>query len=899
MTTPLDQTVFGAKHLHLLQGKRTIAFDTETTGLTPEVGGLRLLQFAAEGCPVIVVDYWQLDDAAKAELSDVFAQPGVEWFAHNAVFDLGWLQEHGIYPKGTVFCTMLASRLLENGIPNVRHGLAAAAKRYLDVEVSKEEQRSDWSAPQLSEAQMTYAANDVRILLRMVSVIKERLKVARLEAAWTLECKCLAPIAHMQRCGLPFNRQKLEELRTSYEEAIERLGAEFLSGLDEALPAKQKLPRDEDGSFNLRAKAEGSVRLGTKRMPGFNLNSPKQLLDKFTAVLGEAPVDEKTGKPSASRQAMRNYAADHKIVQVYLDWKRAEKRRQMVVSLLEHQAPDGVIRSNYIQLGADTGRMSCVSGDTVLITSRGDFTFEDYLPQQGDLVLTHMGRWMPVVRKLYRGVEPVTRVVTAEGGMLCCTSDHKLWNGQDWVRISNLSVGDHLGLFKEVGSAAAEHRSGTEGVPKRAETDGVSGCRYTSDELSQYCQGTERTTISRETKGRESSSSLKGQNGVTEPYEGQEWFPAPQLYRSSGGPQGIFNRTGWKRGSCISTSSSYGAGTRPGEDSPSLGCTPYRWGYEEQYPRQFSSSHSKRTCSFTPSTTVVESLEPMGSMGVWDIEVEGDHSYALYGFLSHNCREPNLQQVPRDKGFRAAVEAPEGWTFVCADFGQMELRLAAAVSGDATMISAFKQGEDLHTITAAAIYPEPSEDPAELKARRQVAKSANFGLLYGSGAKGLRNYAGAMGITMTIEEAEIIRETFHKTYSGIAKWQRTNAVEADRSKGNKWAEVRIPRSELRRFLPGELNRLTTRCNTPIQGAGAAILKLALARLWPHLLSDGEDQARLAAVVHDEVLMLVREGQEERWAKLLSTVMEGAEALWLGGIPPLAEAAWGPTWADAK
>lgn len=621
MTTPLDQTIFGAEHLRLLRGKRTIAFDTETTGLSPEVGGLRLLQFAAEGCPVIVVDYWQLDDAAKAELSDVFAQPGVEWFAHNAVFDLGWLQEHGIYPKGTVFCTMLASRLLENGIPNVRHGLAAAAKRYLDVEVSKEEQRSDWSAPQLSEAQMTYAANDVRILLRMVSVMKERLKVARLEAAWTLECKCLAPIAHMQRCGLPFNRQKLEELRTSYEEAIERLGAEFLSGLNEALPAKQKLPRDEDGSFNLRAKAEGSVRLGTKRMPGFNLNSPKQLLDKFTAVLGEVPVDEKTGKPSSSKQAMRNYAADHKIVQVYLDWKRAEKRRQMVVSLLEHQSSDGMVHCNYVQLGADTGRMS--------------------------------------------------------------------------------------------------------------------------------------------------------------------------------------------------------------------------------------------------------------------------------------CREPNLQQVPRDKGFRAAVEAPEGWTFVCADFGQMELRLAAAVSGDMTMINAFKQGEDLHTITAAAIYPEPSDDPAELKARRQVAKSANFGLLYGSGAKGLRNYAGSTGITMTLEEAEQIRETFHATYSGIAKWQRGNAVEADRSKGNKWAEVRIPRSELRRFLPGELNRLTTRCNTPIQGAGAAILKLALARLWPHLLSDGEDQARLAAVVHDEVLMLVREGQEERWAKLLSQVMEGAEALWLGDIPPLAEAAWGPTWADAK
>jgi DNA polymerase I-like protein with 3'-5' exonuclease and polymerase domains len=112
-------------------------------------------------------------------------------------------------------------------------------------------------------------------------------------------------------------------------------------------------------------------------------------------------------------------------------------------------------------------------------------------------------------------------------------------------------------------------------------------------------------------------------------------------------------------------------------------------------------------------------------------------------------------------------------------------------------------------------------------------------------------------------------------------------------------EVRIPGSELRRYLPGELNRLTTRCNTPIQGAGAAVLKVALADLWPYLRQAGEDTVKLAAVVHDEVVLLVREGQEEHWAKLLSEVMETAEAKWLGDIPPLAEAAWGKTWADAK
>ena len=264
-----------------------------------------------------------------------------------------------------------------------------------------------------------------------------------------------------------------------------------------------------------------------------------------------------------------------------------------------------------------------------------------------------------------------------------------------------------------------------------------------------------------------------------------------------------------------------------------------------------------------------------------------------------SCRNPNLQQVPRDKGFRAAAEAPEGWSFVVCDFGQMELRLAAALSGDARMIRAFQDGEDLHTITAAAIYGDVVEDAAEMKQRRQVAKSANFGLLFGSGAKGLRNYAGAMGITMGIEDADVIRSKFRHTYAGIADWQNANAREADRTYGDKWAEVRIPVSGMRRFLPGELNRLTTRCNTPVQGAGAAVLKVALSNLWGLMQRGKDPDVRLAAVVHDEVVLLVRDGKEDVWCKQLSEAMETAEALWLGEIPPLAEGSCGKTWADAK
>ena len=612
--------LLGVGHLHTLSTAMTVAFDSETTRLQPEEGGLRLLQLGARDCPIVLIDCWDLDLAGWAAVRDFFEAKQRFWLAHNAVFDLGWLQEHGIRPNGHVMCSMIASKLISNGVPNLKHGLAAVVERYLGRELSKEMQVSDWSAPVLSAEQLTYAAGDVQALLDLDLVLTERLGAARLMKAHSLECRALSAMAQMWRTGLPFNRTRLEELQASLEADIGRYGEQFVADLDAALPEKHKLPRDEDGSFNLRSKAEGEVRLGTKRQAGFNLNSPKQLVEKFTVLLGVVPVG-KEGKPSAARDALRDYAADHKVIQVYLLWKRAEKRRQMVISLLEHQAPDGFIRASYMQLGAESGRMSCA--------------------------------------------------------------------------------------------------------------------------------------------------------------------------------------------------------------------------------------------------------------------------------------KPNLQQVPRDNAFRAAAEAPEGWTFVCADFGQMELRLAAAQAEDETMIVAFKHDMDLHTLTASAIYTEPTENEKELKLRRQVAKSANFGLLFGAGAKGLRNYAGAMGITMTIEEAEEVRDTFHSTYKGINKWQRDNAITSDSTRGDKWAEVRIPVSGMRRFLPGDMNRVTVRCNTPVQGAGAAVMKSALGKLWLLLAAAGEHAARLSAVVHDEILLLVREGTEEQWMSTLQSVMESAEAEWLGDIPPLAEANSGKTWADAK
>jgi DNA polymerase I-like protein with 3'-5' exonuclease and polymerase domains len=603
----------GIEHLHTLDDAALVAFDVETTGLQPVIGGLRLLQLATPGKDPVVIDMWALGPEEEIELDDFF-QVERTWIAHNAVFDLGWLQEHEVYPQGTVLCTMLASRILTNGMPNIKNGLKHVVHRYLKKEISKEEQASDWSQ-ELTTSQLEYAATDVLVLLDLYEQIQQRMATGRLYRAWQLECSALPAMAQLWRTGLPFDEKSLRQLIEDLDIEHNEIGTKFIEDFDAALPHEEKLFRAEDGTIKYQTKPGPK---GKKADPEvFNLNSPAQLLKKFTALLGEAPVDMKSGKKSASKSALQEYVGDHVVIADYLRWKRVEKRRQMAETLLKNLSKDGFIRASYLQMGADTGRMSCMS--------------------------------------------------------------------------------------------------------------------------------------------------------------------------------------------------------------------------------------------------------------------------------------PNLQQIPRDKRFRACVQAPAGWKLVVADYGQMELRLAAAEAQDPLMTEVFQQGKDLHTITATQIYGVGEDEVT--KEQRQVSKSANFGLLYGSGAKGLRNYAAQMGIQMDLDEAAEVRQKFHAAYQGISKWQHENARAADAAKGNPSIRIRI--SELRRFLPGENNKLTTRCNTPIQGAGAAVLKLTLSKLWPLLNADGEDAVRLAGVVHDEIILLVREQHADIWAHQLQAVMEECEARWLGEIPPLAEANVGDSWDQAK
>jgi hypothetical protein len=127
--------------------------------------------------------------------------------------------------------------------------------------------------------------------------------IGGLYPAWYLECNALQAMAQLWRTGLPFNKKALEQLIEDLDIEHKEVGDKFIEDFDAALPKNFKLYRGIDGRLKFQTKPGPK---GKKPDPQvFNLNSPAQLLAKFSALLGQAPVDPKTNKPSASRAALQ------------------------------------------------------------------------------------------------------------------------------------------------------------------------------------------------------------------------------------------------------------------------------------------------------------------------------------------------------------------------------------------------------------------------------------------------------------------------------------------------------------------------------------------------------------------------------------------------------------------
>lgn len=258
-----------------------------------------------------------------------------------------------------------------------------------------------------------------------------------------------------------------------------------------------------------------------------------------------------------------------------------------------------------------------------------------------------------------------------------------------------------------------------------------------------------------------------------------------------------------------------------------------------------------------------------------------------------SCADPNLQQVPRNKKIRSIITAPPGWTFVEADQSQIELRIAAALSGDPTMKRIFQTGGDIHTSTAESLLGRKVKDKEE----RKMAKAVNFGLLYGMGYKKFQKYAAdKYDVHFTLEEAKRYRERFFETYSGLRPWHDRQRRIVRRLGYVRCLDGRI------RHLPGifsedEKERAQAErqaINSPVQGLASDITLMGAIDLWRKF---PRDRFRIVGTVHDSILMEVKDEHLEEILPEIKKTMEDPPTLRKLGVkltvPLVADISVGP------
>lgn len=265
---------------------------------------------------------------------------------------------------------------------------------------------------------------------------------------------------------------------------------------------------------------------------------------------------------------------------------------------------------------------------------------------------------------------------------------------------------------------------------------------------------------------------------------------------------------------------------------------------------------------------------------------------------------PNLQNIPirteLGREVRRAFIAPDGYCLLAVDYSQIELRVMAHISQDATLIDAFKQGLDIHQATAATVNGiDPSDVTYE---QRSFAKRVNFGLMYGMGAFRL-----ARDSELTLAEAERFIKTYFERMPGVERYiEDTKEFAWD----NGYTETLYGRK--RKFLAlqkdDEGNRIRSRhaaaeeraaINMPIQGTAADILKQAMLNLYARLNNETVD-ASMILQVHDELVLEVKEDQLERVKSIVVETMEDAFPDGKPLLVPLkANASYGTNWRDME
>ncbi|MFO7865212.1 MAG: DNA polymerase I [Candidatus Aminicenantes bacterium] len=274
------------------------------------------------------------------------------------------------------------------------------------------------------------------------------------------------------------------------------------------------------------------------------------------------------------------------------------------------------------------------------------------------------------------------------------------------------------------------------------------------------------------------------------------------------------------------------------------------------------------------------------------IHTSYNQTVAATGRLSSS--DPNLQNIPTrgewGRRFRSAFIPEKGNLFLCADYSQIELRILAHLSGDPRLMETFQQDRDIHRETALHVFGDESLlSPEEIRRR---AKIINFSIIYGTSAFSL-----AKELETSPGEAQNFISRYFEKHPAVRNYLDL-CVESAREKG--YSETLMGR---RREIPElkQSNKMVQEAgrrialNTPIQGAAADLIKMAMIQIWKDIQSRGFS-TRMVLQVHDELVFEVPDNEKELMESLVRERMENVFAL---NVPLKVHLGWGINWWEAK
>ena len=277
-----------------------------------------------------------------------------------------------------------------------------------------------------------------------------------------------------------------------------------------------------------------------------------------------------------------------------------------------------------------------------------------------------------------------------------------------------------------------------------------------------------------------------------------------------------------------------------------------------------------------------------------DGRIHGKFNQTITATGRISSTEPNLQNIPvrmeLGRMIRKVFVPEEGFTFIDADYSQIELRVLAHCSGDEQLIAAYNQEQDIHRITASQVFHIPFDEVTPLQ--RRNAKAVNFGIVYGISSFGL-----SQDLSISRKEAADYIEQYFATYPGIKKFL-DDTVEFAKEQGyvSTIFGRRRPVPELKssNFMQRSFGERVA-MNSPIQGAAADIMKIAMIRVNERL-KEKNMKSKLVLQVHDELLVEAHNAEIEMVKEILKYEMEHAASLL---VPLVTDMNTGINWYEAK